>query len=49
MKFVAPEIEVRKFDVSDVLTTSGQPSAFETPAEGACAGNDSDWGLNDCI
>ena len=24
MKFVAPEIEVKKFDVTDILTTSGE-------------------------
>lgn len=24
MKFVAPEIEVKKFDVADILTTSGE-------------------------
>lgn len=30
MKFVAPEIEVKKFDVADILTTSGEAGSSET-------------------
>lgn len=29
MKFVAPEIEIKKFDLTDVLTTSGEPDFGE--------------------
>lgn len=40
MKFVAPEIEVKKFDVTDILTTSGES---EGEMESAAV-----FGLEDC-
>lgn len=29
MKFVAPEVEVKKFDVKDILTASGEEESIE--------------------
>lgn len=39
MKFVAPEVEVKKFDVKDILTTSGEGGGEESAAI---------YGLDDC-
>ena len=55
MKFIAPEVEIKMFNVSDILTASGDPevtetiSAWETYAEGDCSGNDSDWLVPACL
>lgn len=67
MKFIAPEVEIKKFNVNDILTASmggneggegGDPivseedttiSVFESDNEGACTGNDSDWGVPNCL
>lgn len=54
MKFEIPEIEVKKFDLADILTASGAPgpgpvSVAESDNEGSCTGNDSDWGVPACI
>lgn len=40
MKFVAPEIEVKKFDVTDILTTSSE--TMETMESSAV------FGIEDC-
>ncbi len=60
MKFIAPEVEIKMFNVNDILTAS-QPqggdtseeettiSVFESDNEGACTGNDSDWGVPACL
>ena len=55
MKFIAPEIEIKMFDVNDILTISRAVTvtetvcAWETFAEGDCAGNDSDWLVSACL
>jgi len=58
MKFIAPEVEVLKFDVADVLTTSdatgSDPSTAATNTWVSllgqpCAGNAIDNDLADCI
>lgn len=58
MKFIAPELEVKMFNVNDILTASGEtegPIASETPnqfgylAEGECVGNASDNWIPDCL
>ena len=42
MKFVAPEIEVKKFDVTDILTTSSEDGSNETMESSAV------FGIEDC-
>lgn len=42
MKFVAPEVEIKKFDVVDVLTTSGGETPIPTMESAAV------FGLKDC-
>lgn len=50
MKFETPKFEVKKFDVADVLTTSGEISQLGAMMEGECRGNAWDNTLDDnCI
>ena len=57
MKFIAPELEVKMFNVNDVLTASGEASTPEddisaatgTLSEGSCVGTSADDWLDDCI
>lgn len=53
MKFVNPELEVKRFDVADILTTSGATEAITqlgAMMEGECRGTAWDNNLKeDCI
>ncbi len=56
MKFIAPEVEIKKFDVADVLTASSSAETEATtinqegyPMEGSCKYNEGDAGVPDCI
>ena len=58
MKFIAPEVEVKMFNVNDILTASAGNdaseeestiSAFETMMEGECSGNASDNFVPACL
>ena len=57
MKFIAPEVEIKMFNVNDILTASQTDapsveetiSAWETYMEGDCSGNDSDWLVPACL
>ncbi len=59
MKFIAPELEVKMFNVNDILTTSGADdgvdteydvsAAVDTLEEGNCVGTSADQWLEDCL
>lgn len=52
MKFEIPEIEVKKFDVADILTSSSEPgpiSQADSINEGSCNNNEGDFGVPDCV
>ena len=60
MKFIAPEVEIKMFNVNDILTASAGAeddssaeettiSAFETMMEGECVGNASDNLVPACL
>ena len=57
MKFIVPEVEIKKFDVNDILTSSRAEemmpeetiSAFDTLMEGTCVGNSSDNLVDACL
>ena len=57
MKFIAPVVEIKKFDVQDILTSSRADemvpeetvSALDTLMEGSCVGNSSDNLIDACL
>lgn len=56
MKFIAPEVDIKKFDVADILTASSAAETEATtinqegyPMEGQCVYNASDALVPECI